>query len=228
MTIPTTISTLLFVVLFITPGLLFEQGIERHLTYWRTNFQNRFVRFSMWSFIWTPILSPAIFAIWKWHSHLTSKTDSDPGILFVFVCVASYTAAFIALPFLLGRALGQDANKTEPSKWVEWILGLDLAPRTWDQYFRPRSTQAWVRIRFKETHEWIAGNWVYASSYPEPEDIALNLIQCDAKTGEIGFDEIDGIFEPIPLNWKMIVRREDIDLVAWQPTEIENEEENVK
>jgi len=228
MTIPTTLSTLVFIILFFIPGLLFEQGIERNLTYWRTNFQNRFIRFSMWSFIWTPIMSPIIYGLWKWHSHLTSRPDPDPGIMFIFCALVLYVTIYIALPFTLGKILGQLANEDNPPKIVDWILGKDLAPSAWDNHFRSRTTPAWVRIRMKETQQWLAGTWTFASSYPEPEDIAIDLIECDPFTGEIHFESIDGKNVEIPLEWKMIVRREDIDLIAWQPTIFEEEIENDK
>jgi len=80
----------------------------------------------------------------------------------------------------------------------------------------------------KETQQWLAGTWTFASSYPEPEDIAIDLIECDPFTGEIHFESIDGKNVEIPLEWKMIVRREDIDLIAWQPTIFEEEIENDK
>ncbi|MEZ5323386.1 MAG: DUF6338 family protein [Microthrixaceae bacterium] len=215
MEIPTSAQALIVVVLFVAPGLFFEQGVERCLTYWRTSLRDRLIRFLMWSVLLQVVLAPVTYGLWRWYRQLSSD---DPGWVFVSVASATGLVCLIAVPFGLGAALGDRASTDPEDAAVRWLLGRDLAPRTWDHYFRSRHTPAWVRVRLT-SGEWIAGAWAYASSYPETEDVALDLVACDPVTGEITIEvDSDGTPLPVPLDWQALITRDRVDLIAWQST----------
>jgi hypothetical protein len=210
----------LVVLLFVAPGMFFEQGVERCLTYWRTNLRDRVIRFIMWSVVVQVLLSPVSYALWTWR---LAQDPAVPGWSYFLVAAVVVLLGLIIGPFAAGWALGSRASANPDDRFVRWLLGRDLAPRTWDHYFRSRHTPAWVRVRLR-SGEWIAGSWCYASSYPEVEDVALDLIRCDPKTGEIAStSDGAGPQVPIPLGWQALVTREQVDLIVWQATAKEKE-----
>lgn len=220
MEVPSSAQALIIVLLFIAPGLFFEKGVERCLTYWRTNLRDRLIRFLMWSVVLQVALSPASYALWRWHEE---RRGADPGWGLFIITALVGILCLIVLPFAAGWFLGERASADPDARLVRWFLGRDLAPRAWDHYFRSRYTPAWVRVRLT-SGEWIAGAWRYASSYPETEDVALDLVACDPNTGEIRIEvDADGTPRPVPLDWHALITLDRVDLIAWQSINLPEE-----
>lgn len=216
--IPSTLQGIALFLVFVAPGLLYEQAIERSLGYWRTNLADRVLRFFIESVVLQAVACPATYELW----HRYWKGGFDPkrvdGLLYVAVL------GYVIAPIVFGLAVGYGVRRNPDAGWVRPVFGLDPAPRAWDYLFSS-APRGYIRMRLKADKRWIAGVFSvtdsaagrqgYASSTPDHEDIYLPMqLHCDNATGEL---ELDHKGSPIPIHWGVLVLRADVDVIESQP-----------
>lgn len=215
--IPSTLAGLAITLAFLAPGLLYEQGIERSLGYWRTSLADRVLRFFIESVLLQALVSPISFLVWD--RYLRSGLDAPHEVNFVLYAAL---IGYLALPFLLGLGVGAGARSNPAAWWVVPAVGRDPAPRAWDYLFSSRPT-GYVRARMKKDGRWVAGVYAldertgrigYASSVSGADDLYIPVeLTCDPVTAELALDA-EG--RPRRLDWGLLLRRDDIDLIEFQ------------
>lgn len=211
---PSTLDGLLVALLFIAPGLQFELGIERQVSYWRTKLSDRVLRFFIWSVVLQALAAP--LTAWVWETYGSTSVDEvnfDGTLWFILLM-------YVFVPLGLGLIVGRAARReTWLTGWTRWIVGRDLAPTAWDWLWsREVHGDAYVRIKLK------SGGWAcayvgaqqrgYASSFPAPQDVFLPLqVHVDQQSGEIVVDE-EG--RPRPKEWGLLIEWKEVDLLEFQ------------
>lgn len=206
---PSTLEALAIALAFLAPGLSFEQGIERRVGYWRTNLADRTLRFFLISTLLQVLFFPFTFSVWatEFRGVDWSTMSTPPWIAWIAML------AYIIVPFLAGTYVGHRAAHGDG--WVRFVVGSSPAPRAWDELFCGQRGHGYIRARFKSDHRWVAGVWGYASSFPNSEDLLLSYqLECDPVSGELVLDD-DG--SPRPVQWALLIQREDVDDLQFQP-----------
>lgn len=214
--IPTTFSSLVIAVAFVAPGLLYEQGIERSLGYWRTSLPDRVLRFFCESLILQGVATPVTFLLWS--SYFRSGFDRTRVNWVLYGAALGY----VVVPLVLGYLVGWGVKRHPEAAWVGPLFGRDPAPRAWDYLFAS-SPRGYVRARLKLDGHWVAGTFAadsvsgrggYASSVVGTDDLYLpTQVRCNNQTGELTLDE-EG--SPMPMRWGLIICRADVDVIEFQ------------
>ena len=215
--IPSTLEGAALLLAFVAPGLLYEQGVERSLGYWRTSLPDRVLRFFIESVLLQTVAAPAAYGVW--HRYVRGGFDPPKADLLLYITLLGY----VLVPVGLGLVVGSGVRRHPDAWWVRPVFGLDPAPRAWDYLFSSTPT-GYIRARLKNDQRWVAGVFAvtsvgsrggYASSTPEREDIYLPLqLKCDNTTGEL---ELDPSGSPITLQWGILISRADVDVIESQP-----------
>ena len=191
---PATLEALVILVVAVAPGLLFELGLERQQSYRRTPTGDRILRFVSWSLLLHAAAFP--FTRWLWVHHLRDVDWKVDDVPLWPLYVGAIVYAFV--PLALGAWLG--SRRSLPSQLRDWILGPHQPPRAWDEVFNEKKV-AYVRVCLRDG-TWLAGTWAYTSSFPAPEDLLLDRLQCDPGTGALTLDDAG---HAVPIGSRVLV-----------------------
>ena len=176
---PSSVTALVIVMTFVAPGLLFEEGIARVLSFWRVeDLSRRVLRFVAWSLVLHILVFPVTYRIWFDWIRLKGLGDGLPSFVERYGTLKLWFLLVVAilLPFLLGVGAGQLAIRQV--RILKYILGASLEPTAWE-WMTYQQEPAVVRIQLKGG-SWVAGYWTYAGVAPETPDIALQQVGVDS------------------------------------------------
>jgi hypothetical protein len=180
------------IVLAIAPGLMFELGIERQVSFWRSKLSDRLFRFLAWSLLVHAALFPVTL-------HLLPSIDgarpADMLEEWTWAWAWAGTVLYLVLPFWAGSRVGSAV--IDRKDWVEGIVGFDRAPRAWDDLFLNHDAELVVIVQSRRDGSWVGGMFgkderlkPYAASFPEAPDLVLGpLIEVNPMTGDIVLDD---------------------------------------
>jgi hypothetical protein len=203
-TFPDSLPAAAVFLLFLAPGLLFELGLARRLTYLRRPLADRILQFVAWSMLLNALLLPVSAYVVR---NVPDEVRSWDGGDWLLAWSAGLAAT--AGPFLAGGFVARSKGRLKG-----WVLGADPAPLAWHRLWETMAdaSDAYVRVRLRESGTWVAGRFVYSSD--EPADILLSpRIRCDPVTGELLLDA-DGRLQTVA--WYALVTCDDIDRLEAQ------------
>lgn len=209
---PNTIIGLLVIVVAVLPGLAYTLAFEREAGGYGVTLADRTMRFIAVSVIFHLLAGWPEY--WIYRMTLEERRGIFAGefaVLWLAVLLA------VALPGAVGTVLGgmYRTRSTRPSwqrKLLRVVLGRDVAPRAWDDYFSERPT-TYLRVRTTDG-ALLAGLFAsrsYAAGFPQDPDLFLEqAYRVDPDTGELG-DALDYplYIAPGQISWIEIIRPQD-------------------
>lgn len=212
---PDTIEALGVALFFLTPGLLFELGVERTVGYWRTSLADRVLRFFAYSVIWSTVASLPLWWVWtRWASAWYEQRTFGPLQWLLLV-------AWVLIPATFGVIIGKANNAGVLRLLVGILLGEKNVPTGWDAAFGTSSQI--VRARLPDGR-WVAGLYIddpsvpggsLASAFPNrPEVFCEHSVDIDPDTGKMGRNA-DGSLKTRPVG--LLLRWESLDVIEVIP-----------
>jgi hypothetical protein len=187
--VPDTIVGLLIVVVAVLPGLMYTLSFERQAGDFGATFADRTMRFIA--------ASVGFHVLAAWPEYLLFRAvlrDVEPAALTVgqFAVLWAAGILLVGLPAVAGTLVGHHyANRSRlgdgSRRALRWILGRDVAPRAWDDFFSERPT-TYLRVRTAEG-ALLGGLFAsrsYAAGFPHDPDLLLEeAYGVDPDTGEL-------------------------------------------
>lgn len=222
---PTTIEGAAVFVALVAPGLLFELGLSQGANYLRRGWADRLLRFFAWSALVHVVSFPASVAVYRTTQEgLVNAGIVSVGLLWVWLMTLALG------PYYIGISLGREVprEKLAASGWraktARWrakaahaVFGDGPEPLAWNWLWkRSQPGGGYIRVRLRESGDWIAGQWAYAAD--DPDDLLIDRFRCSRLTGELKLDD-EGLAET--LGWRTLVRVSDLDRIEFQPLQAE-------
>ncbi|MEA2530294.1 MAG: hypothetical protein QOG89_1938 [Thermomicrobiales bacterium] len=170
---PDTFEALLIVILFIVPGFISQSIFGALVTRREAAEQSALLEAIAFSCL--------NFALWGWLLLVVPDLDNWKGYVEEHrgLVIASWIIFLLVAPVVWGM-LAAFLVKKVGLKWLFKRFALDYrdpTPRAWDYYFG-RQQPAWVRVTL--TNGTMLGGLLgphsYASSFPSPEDLYLEVV----------------------------------------------------
>jgi hypothetical protein len=202
--LPTSLGSLGIFLAVVAPGLLFELGLARRLTYLRRPLVDRALQLVAWSLLIGAMLLPLSAYVVRNVPDDIGRWDGGDWWLAWWAGLVVTLGSFVA-----GELVARSTGRVKA-----WVLGSDPAPLAWHKMWETMAAaeHAYVRERLRESGTWIAGRLRYSSD--EPGDLLLApRLQCDPQTGELLLDG-EGQLEPI--DWQSWISCDDIDRLEAQ------------
>jgi hypothetical protein len=187
--VPDTVVGLLIVVVAVLPGLMYTLSFERQAGDFGATFADRTMRFIA--------ASVGFHVLAAWPEYLLFRTvlrELEPAELTAGQFAALWVAGIllVGLPAVAGTLLGHAyANRSRlggaPLRMLGLVLGRDVAPRAWDDFFSERPT-TYLRVRTAEGTllGGLFANRSYAAGFPHDPDLLLEeAYGVDPDTGEL-------------------------------------------
>jgi hypothetical protein len=185
--LPSTVAGLLVLVVAVLPGLVYTLAFERQAGDFGSTLADRTLRL---------IAASAVFhlvAAWpEYGAYRTILGGGEPHSPGEFGILWAGAIAMVALPAAAGTCLGlwyrrRGALSPRKQRLLRLVLGRDVAPRAWDDFFSERPT---VYIRVRTTDGTLLGGLFasrsYAAGFPHHPDLLLEeAYAVDSKTGEL-------------------------------------------
>lgn len=149
---PSSLSALAIIAAFVAPGLLFEEGIARLISYRRTeDLSRRTLRFIAWSLVFHALAAPVTFSFWsKWIRGRT-VLEGTRLALHEYGIVRCWMVLIVAtiLPFALGLMAGKGVKSRSRLSGI--LVGQGLEPTAWEWMWY-HGDPGWVRAKLKSGH----------------------------------------------------------------------------
>jgi hypothetical protein len=217
---PTTLESLLVILVAVIPGLSFERGIEHRLSFWRTDLASRVPRFVGWSTIFHILFAPLTIATVRNSRSLSNLVASKSRLSFDALNGAFpivnwiLLLAYVAVPFAAGSVLGKwGRNRVKSKRFAiaRLFTGKNPQPLSWDDLFAPQAP-GYLRVRLKNG-TFHLGSLRYASSYPEEQDLLIDAIASDVE-GNFLLGPSGNV---VVTDWTLHIKRQDCDEIQFQP-----------
>ena len=211
---PTTIEGAVVFIALVAPGLLFEIGLSRGANHLRRSLADRVLRFLAWSLMAHVVLFPVTVALYR----MTAGDLTHVGVLPI-IALWGWLLVLAGGPYWAGTSIsGLTADDGRPAhgwrrKVARAAFGRGPEPLAWHWLWKhSEPAGGFVRVRLRDSGDWIVGQWVYSAD--DPDDLLIDRYRCSRRTGELKLDD-QGL--ALTLGWRTLVRVCDLDRIEFQP-----------